>query len=73
MRGHVPLREDIRIVQAGFLTSFHSLFTAAKGFPFDFLFLSYWMECSFDLLSIKVKLKYPVTASPTCLFMIIGR
>ena len=41
-----------------------------RGFPFDFLFLSDWMECFFDLLSIKVKLKYPVTASPTCPFMI---
>ena len=61
MRGHVPLRGDIRIAQAGFLTSFHSLFTALqRGFPFDFLFLSDWMECSFDLLSIKVKLKYPL-------------
>ena len=37
-----------------------------RGFPFDFLFLSDWMKCSFDLLSIKVKLKYPVTASPKC-------
>ena len=48
-------------------------FLTIRGFPFDFLFLSDWMECSFDLLSIKVKLKYPVTASPTCPFMIIGR
>ena len=29
------------------------------------------MECSFDLLSIKVKLKYPVITSPTCPFMIL--
>ena len=42
-----------------------------RGFPFEFLFLSDWMECSFDLLSIKVKLKYPVITSPTCPFMIL--
>ena len=59
VRSHVPLSGDIRtrirtvFAQAGFLTSFHSLFAALqRDFPFDFLFLSDWMECSFDLVSI---------------------
>ena len=42
-RGHVPLRGDIRIVQAGLLTSFHSSFTAAKGLSLWFSF-SLWSD-----------------------------
>ena len=56
MRGHVPLPGDTRTAQAGFLTSFIHCSPLQRGFPFDFLFLSDCMECSFDRLSIKVKL-----------------
>ena len=57
MLSHVPLSGDTRIAQAKFLTSFHSfLASLQRDFPFDFLFLSDWMECFFDLVSIKVKL-----------------
>ena len=72
MRSHVPLSGDIRTVfaQAGFLTSFHSLFASLqRDFPFDFLFFSDWMECSFDLVSIKVKLSGNCIIV-TCPFMI---
>ena len=56
--------------QAGFLTSFHSLFAALqRDFRFDFLFLSDWMEYSFDLVSISVKLSGNCIIV-TCPFMI---
>ena len=63
----VPLPGDIRTVfaQAGFFIGRLS----ADGLPFDSLFLSDWMECSFDLVSIKVKLSGNCIIV-TCPFMI---
>ena len=66
MRGHVSLSGDIR-------TSFHLLCAALqRDFPFDFLFLSDWMECSFDSC-IDFKLSYPVIASSSRVRSLVER